>query len=152
MSLNQKLSEFFFNLETIDIMKSLGRSRTEILKEMKTLNFSESLLDFHNNSRNLFNSVVLRLRLYSEKNLSESSVRDSLSVLNNNYVDTFVNYLYSSTSLHEDSVEELSNNNETIVEQPKSMTSNEVESEESVEGELEEDEDPFETFFDSCVE
>jgi len=153
MSLNQKLCEFFFNIETVELMQSLGRSWDQVVTEMKQLDISENLMKFYTNYRNLFNSVVLRLKLYSENNLSEEKVRKSMSVLNNTYVNSLLDYLYTVTSLkpedsHSGTVSE-SVQEEVVVEQPQKLETNEVESEDE---ELEEDNDPFETFFDSCVE
>ena len=98
MNLREKLNQFLFNLETAELLQSLGRTREQISNEMNSVNFSESLLQFQSSSSHLYNSVMLRLRLYSENNFSEQQVRNSLSVLNNSYVNSLLDYLYSGTS------------------------------------------------------
>ena len=175
MNLREKLNQFLFNLETAELLQSLGRTREQITTEMNSLNFSESLLQFQSSSSHLYNSVMLRLRLYSENNFSEQQVRNSLSILNNSYVNSLLDYLYS-------------NNSETVstpvVTQPVSQpvvvsqpvaqpvvsqpvvaqhhvaqpvvaeiaqSTNQEESEEET-LESEDDENPFDSFFDSCVQ
>lgn len=96
MNLKEKLNGYFFNLETAQLLQSFGRTSEQISSEMKNLNFSSSLLQFPTSSRHLYDSVMLRLRLYSENNLSEEQVRQSFSVLNSPYVNSLLDYLYSS--------------------------------------------------------
>ena len=98
MSLNQNLSQFRFDLETGDLLQSNGRSSTEVRNQLSLLGFSNSLLNLMLENRRLLNSVLLRLDLYSESNLSESSVRTNLGKLSNNQVNDLVNYLYDSSS------------------------------------------------------
>jgi hypothetical protein len=165
MTLQERLNEFRFNLETMELLQSLGRTRDQVVTEMAQLNFNESLVNFYNDSRTLFNSVMLRLNLYSEQNQNESSVRKSLSILNNNMVNSLVDYLYSATSLNETSQQV-----ETVVKQDVShepVVTREPVAQEPVtqnheENNVSEDEmsendsddqsdDPFDSFFSSCV-
>jgi len=179
MNLKEKLSEYLFNLETAQLLQSLGRTREQVVVEMTSLNFSESLLQFQSSSKHLYDSVMLRLRLYSESNFSEVQVRQSLSVLNNSYVTSLLDYLYSSQTTA---------TNTTIVTAPVVTApvvtspvvtapvvtapvvtapvvtapvvtapvtqSNEVEEseEEDIVESDEDDSNPFESFFESCVE
>jgi hypothetical protein len=94
MSLNQKLNEFRFNLETLDLLNNMGKS-TQLLSE---LGFNSELLVLMQNNRNLLNSVLLRLQLYSEQNMSELKVRSGLSMLNNQSVNSLLDYLYKSST------------------------------------------------------
>lgn len=101
MSLNQKLNEFRFNLETLDLLNNMGKS-SNLLSEV---GFNSELLAFMQNNRNLLNSVLLRLQLYNEQNMNEQKVRSGLSMLNNNSVNSLLNYLYKSSD--EPKVEQL---------------------------------------------
>ena len=180
MNLNQKLNEFFFNLETAQLLQSLGRTRDQVLSEMNSLHFSDHLLTFYSSSRHLFDSVVLRLKLYAESNLPEDRVRQSLGVLNNSYVTSLLDYLYSTTSLSESPVVETTSNTSPVTAQPVAQVTTTVttpvttpvtaqttttepvttqpaadsDNENLVESESEseDEEDPFESFFGSCVE
>jgi hypothetical protein len=96
MHLKEKLSEFLFNLETAHLLQSYGRTNEQITNEMTSLNFPDLLLHFQTSSRHLYDSVMLRLRLYSENGVTEHDVRNSLSTLNNSYVNALLQYLYSS--------------------------------------------------------
>lgn len=99
MSLTQNLSQFRFDLETGDLLLSNGRSNSEVRNQLNPLGLTNSLLNLMFDNRRLLNSVLLRLDLYSESNLSESSVRSNLGKLNNNLVNEFVNYLYDSSEV-----------------------------------------------------
>ena len=163
MHLKEKLNEFLFNLETARLLQSFGRTKEQIANEMTSLNFSDSLLYFQTSSRHLYDSVMLRLRLYSENNFSEKQVRDSLSVLNNSYVNSLLEYLYSSES---DVVSEPVNTTvqpvpvvvqpvpvvvQPTVEHTTELVLGEGDSNEVSESE-ENEENPFESFFESCVQ
>lgn len=162
MQLKEKLNEFLFNLETARLLQSFGRTKEQIANEMTSLNFSDSLLYFQTSSRHLYDSVMLRLRLYSENNFSEQQVRDSLSVLNNSYVNSLLEYLYSSES---DVVSEPVNTTvqpvvvqpvpvvvQPTVEHTTELVADNGESNEVSESEEENEENPFESFFESCVQ
>ena len=144
MTLSQRLSEFKFNLETMDLLTSMGRSSQQTLEEMLPLGFTSPQVNFMQSSRSLLNSVLLRLHLYSEQNLSEAKVRSSLGVLNNVNVNNLLDTVFfTSTTVAKPQ------NNITI---PTTTTST------NVEVELEEDDDMpksessrFEQFFASCV-
>jgi hypothetical protein len=157
MHLKEKLNEFLFNLETANLLQSLGRTNEQIKNEMTNLNFSDSLLQFQTSSQHLYNSVMLRLRLYSENNFTESQVRQSLSILNNLYVNALLEYLYTSNTsnivetvstpvVSTPVVETVST---PVVSTPvvETVSTNAISNEDS-----EEDENLFESFFDSCVE
>jgi len=96
MSLNQKLNEFRFNLETLDLLNNMGKS-TQLLSE---LGFNSDLLSFMQNNRNLLSSVLLRLQLYGEQNMTELKVRSGLSMLNNQSVNSLLDYLYKSSRIY----------------------------------------------------
>jgi hypothetical protein len=165
MTLQERLNEFRFNLETMELLQSLGRTRAQVVTEMAQLNFNESLVNFYNDSRTLFNSVMLRLNLYSEQNQNESSVRKSLSILNNNMVNSLVDYLYSATSLNETSqqvekvVKQDVSQEHVVTREPveqEHVTQNQEENNVSEDEMSENDsddqnDDPFDSFFSSCV-
>ena len=172
MNLREKLNQFLFNLETAELLQSFGRTQEQITNEMNSLNFSESLLQFQSSSSHLYNSVMLRLRLYSENNFSEQQVRNSLSVLNNSYVNSLLDYLYSNNSetvsqlvvtqpvsqpvvVSQPVAQPVAKSVSQPVAQPVSETvqsTNQVEESEEETLESEDDENPFDTFFDSCVQ
>jgi hypothetical protein len=153
MHLKEKLNEFLFNLETAQLLQSLGRTNEQIKNEMTNLHFSDSLLQFQTSSQHLYNSVMLRLRLYSENNFTETQVRQSLSVLNNVYVNALLEYLYASTSTVVKTPTQVQPVVETVVE-PIVETSDDHVVKTTVSNEVEdsEEENFFESFFDSCVE
>jgi hypothetical protein len=97
MTLNQNLSEFRFNLDTLDMMVSMGRSIEQSCSTLSGLGFNQQLVQFMQSSRSLLNMVLLRLQLYSEQNYSESKVRSGLAVLNNPHVNVLLDHLYTST-------------------------------------------------------
>ena len=99
MSLSQSLNEFRFNLETLDLLVSMGRSHDEVVSTLGTLGFNAVLVSFLTGPRTLLNSVLLRLQLYSEQNFLEQRVRSSLAVLNNAGVNSLVDYLYGSSTV-----------------------------------------------------
>jgi hypothetical protein len=144
MTLSQRLSEFKFNLETMDLLVSMGRNSQQTLDEMIPLGFTSTQINFMQSSRPLLNSVLLRLQLYSEQNLSDAKVRSSLGVLNNvninNLLDTL--FLNSTTGVAKQSV--------PVPKQSATISNSSVE--------LEEDEDTpknessrFDQFFTACV-
>ena len=153
MHLKEKLNEFLFNLETAQLLQSLGRTNEQIKNEMTNLHFSDSLLQFQTSSPHLYNSVMLRLRLYSENNFTETQVRQSLSVLNNVYVNALLEYLYASTSTVVKTPTQVQSVVETV-EKPivETATVSVVETTVSNEVEDSDEENLFESFFDSCVE
>jgi len=147
MTLQERLNEFRFNLETMELLQSLGRTRLQVVNEMSQLNFSETLVNFYNDSRTLFNSVMLRLNLYSEQNQTEQRIRTSLSVLNNSMVNSLVDYLYNVTTIQ---TETQVNSKQVTTQSVKQDL--DVASEESVAEDSDgDDSDPFESFFTSCV-
>jgi hypothetical protein len=94
MSLSQYLSEFRFNLDTLDLLVSMGKSN-DVLSQ---LGFNQTLIQFMMSQRTLLSSVLLRLQLYAEMNQTEQSVRKNMSVLNNLSVNELLDYLYSTKS------------------------------------------------------
>uniref|UniRef100_A0A6C0HVY6 Uncharacterized protein n=1 Tax=viral metagenome TaxID=1070528 RepID=A0A6C0HVY6_9ZZZZ len=94
MSLNQKLNEFRFNLETLDLLNNMGKSTQSLLE----LGFNSELISFMQNNRMLLNSILLRLQLYGEQNMSEPKVRSGLASLNNQSVNTLLEYFYKLSS------------------------------------------------------
>ncbi len=95
MTLNQTLSEFRFNLDTLDMMVSMGRSMEQSCSTLSGLGFNQQLVQFMQSNRSLLNMVLLRLQLYSEQNYSEQKVRSGLAVLNNQHVNVLLDHLYN---------------------------------------------------------
>lgn len=174
MTLQERLNEFRFNLETMELLQSLGRTRDQVVSEMSQLNFNETLVNFYNDSRTLFNSVMLRLNLYSEQNQTEQRVRTSMSILNNSMVNSLVDYLYNVTgSMTSQETTQVASGvatqpknqkvkqvaQQAVIQEPVVEETQELEvaSEESAVEESgaeesgDEDTDPFESFFTSCV-
>jgi hypothetical protein len=158
MTLNQKLTEFRFNLETLDIMNNMGKSS----QSLNELGFNSELISFMQNNRNLLNSVLLRLQLYSEQNMTELKVRSGLSMLNNQSVNHLLDLLYKSSSDNEEPVKQKSSKTELKTKkastpvpepEPELVTTEEQQEEEQQEQEQEEqqEEDYFEKFFSECV-
>ena len=94
MTLNQNLSEFRFNLGTLDMMVNMGRSMEQACGTLSELGFNQQLVQFMQSNRSLLNMVLLRLQLYSEQNINEQKIRSNLSMLNNSSVNALLDYLY----------------------------------------------------------
>ena len=58
MSLNQQLTEFRFNLETLDLLNTMGKTIEYSTQMLNELGFSSSLINFMQNNRMLLNSVL----------------------------------------------------------------------------------------------
>lgn len=152
MTLSQRLSEFRFNLETMDLLLSMGRSSTQTIDEMTQLGLTTNQVNFMLNSRSLLNSCLLRLQLYSEQNLSEAKVRSSLGILNNSNINSLLdNVFYKSETITP--VQKKQNESPTFSKE-KTIIQNEP-SDEQLEDE--EDDIPkqevsrFDQFFNACV-
>jgi len=133
MSLATLLTEFSFDLETIDLMSSLGRTSKQLVNEMSQLSFNNNLVDFTQNDRRRLNSVLLRLQIYAEQKLDETTVRTHLKSLNNDNVNNLLNYIYSLYST--DTLELEVNDSDPIADMEEPSESNR-----------------FDTFFQECVE
>ena len=98
MSLVQQLTEFRFNLETLDLLNNMGKTTEYSNQMLGELGLTSQLIKFMQSQRMLLNGVLLRLQLYSEQNLNEQKIRSSLAVLNNPSVSALLDYIYKSTS------------------------------------------------------
>jgi hypothetical protein len=153
MSLSQQITEFRFNLETLDLLNNMGKSSDYSIQMLSELGLNSSLIKFMQTNRMLLNSVLLRLQLYSEQNMIEQKIRSSLAVLTNPSVNTLLDYFYKASS--EVEVKETKKPSS-----PPPQKVEEVEEVEEVEGveEVEEvednhndDESHFDSFFTSCI-
>ncbi len=142
MSLSQNLNEFRFNLETLDLMTSMGRTTEQATTMLTELGFNQQLVQFMVSQRNILNMVLLRLQLYSEQNTSEAKVRSGLAGLNNPSVHTLLDYLFKVTQSVKKS---------TLNQSPPLTPPVIVPDDESEEAEEEGDENYFETFFSAHV-
>ncbi len=148
MSLSQQLTEFRFNLETLDLLNNMGKSSESVVQMLSELGFSTQLIKFMQSHRMLLNSVLLRLQLYSEQNMNEQKIRSNLAVLNNQSVHNLLDYLYKSTT-KEVKKQTTPPPTPKVEEQPEDEEQVEVEDEEQVEED--EDENYFDSFFSTCV-
>jgi hypothetical protein len=154
MTLNQNLSEFRFNLDTLDMMVSMGRSLEQTSNTLSGLGFNQQLVQFMQSNRSLLNMVLLRLQLYSEQNFSEQKVRSGLAILNNQHVNVFLDHLYnvSTTVLPAKPKKSTPPSTPSVSTpapvQPEVEEHSEQEQEEEVE---EQDENYFESFFTAHV-
>ena len=94
MSLTQCLIEFRFNLETIDLLTTLNRTSQQIIDEMKLVGFSSNMINFILTNKSLLNGVLLRLHLYNEQKMTETTIRSNLLVLNNTIVTSFLDNFF----------------------------------------------------------
>ena len=158
MSLNQQLTEFRFNLETLDLLATMGKSSDYSLQMLSELGLNSQLIKFMQSSRMLLNSVLLRLQLYSEQNMSEQKVRSSLSVLNNQSVHVLLDYLYKSNLSVKETIKETKKVSPPptpkLVQEPEPEHESEPEHQDEdnqEEDNQEEEESHFDSFFSSCV-
>jgi len=131
MSLEKRLQEFKFNLETISLLTSLGRTQEQLVNNLEPLSFNEELVSFIQNNRRLLNSVLLRLQVYVEQNVKETEICSAFDKLNNTNVNNLLTHL------------NLLNKTTNDTEKEQVVVSNDSE-------ELE-DTNRFDTFFQSCV-
>jgi hypothetical protein len=144
MSLSQQLTEFRFNLETLDLLNNMGKSSDYSIQMLSELGLNSSLIKFMQTNRMLLNSVLLRLQLYSEQNMSEQKIRSSLAVLTNPSVNILLDFFYKSSS------EVVVKDTQKPSSPPPQKTKIEV-VEVEVEDNHEDDESHFDSFFTSCV-
>jgi len=79
MSFANRLSEFKFNWETLQLLQEDESNQKLILSTMNQLNFNDELTNFLlTNSNSYVNSVLVRLNLYHTLNKSLSDVQESL--------------------------------------------------------------------------
>jgi hypothetical protein len=79
MSFENRLSEFKFNWETLQLLQEDESNQKLILSTMNQLNFNDELTNFLlENSNSYVNSVLVRLKLYHTLNKSFSDVQESL--------------------------------------------------------------------------
>ncbi len=165
MSLTQQLIEFRFNLDTLDLLNTMGKTVEYSTQMLNELGFSAILINFMQNNRMLLNSVLLRLQLYSEQNINEQKIRTNLAMLNNSSVNALLDYLYKSSSKKTSSpFSPISTPTPTPTPTPvpsskkkevKAEPEPEVEHQEEeveVEGEEEFEENHFDAFFSKCVQ
>ena len=152
MTLQTRLTEFNFNLETMELLHSLGQSSSDVLSQMTSLGFSSDLVSFCDSSKQLLNSVLLRLSIYSRQNFTEQQTRSSLSVLNNQGVNSLLDYLFTSTS--QSTVQPVTVQPVTVqpvTVQPVTVQEEEVHESDDDGHESDDDTNPFDTFFTKCI-
>jgi hypothetical protein len=96
MSLLQSLSEFRFNLETLDMLNNMGHTEAQSTEMMSELGLSLQLVKFILSQRNILNMALLRLKLYGQQNVDEKTVRTGLSSLQYVGVSQLLDLLYNS--------------------------------------------------------
>ena len=160
MSLNQQLTEFRFNLETLDLLNTMGKTIEYSTQMLNELGFSSSLINFMQNNRMLLNSVLLRLQLYSEQNINEQKIRSNLAMLNNSSVNVLLDYLYKSTKKVSISsppptpTSSIKKKEVKVVEPEKEPEEEHIEEheEEHIEEPEDAEDNHFEIFFSACVQ
>ncbi len=154
MSLVQQLTEFRFNLETLDLLNNMGKTSDYTNQMLGELGLSSQLVKFMQSNRMLLNSVLLRLQLYSEQNIGEQKVRSNLAVLNNSSVSSLLDFLYKSTTAPTPKEVKKSTPPPTPREAPIPVAEPEPEEEPEEQQEVaeeEEEESHFDAFFSACV-
>lgn len=148
MTLTQRLTEFRFNLETLDLLTSMGRNNTQVMETMSQLGFNNTLVNFMTSQRALLTSVLVRLQLYSEQNFNETKVRSGLAMLSNPHVNSLLDYLF----MHSTDVQ-VSAPVQVVPVAPVApvVVSAPVVNKNDEEEEEEEETNYFDDFFDSCV-
>ena len=91
MDLLTRLEEFYFNVETLEIVQSMMNNHDDVMAEMQPLGFTSGIVYLTGN-QTLYKSVLLRLRLCFQRGMSESDVRRSFERLNNSNVNELLNY------------------------------------------------------------
>ncbi len=155
MTLTQCLTEFRFNLETLDMLTSMGRNTTQVGETMSQLGFNNTLVNFMTSQRALLTSVLVRLQLYSEQNYNETKVRSGLTMLSNSGVNSLLDYLFMHTHNEQPvSTVPVSAPVSAPVSTPVSApvrVKQEVKPEDEQEDEQDEETSYFDDFFERCV-
>jgi hypothetical protein len=162
MDLLTRLEEFYFNVETLEMVQSMMNNHSDVMAEMQPLGFTSGIVHLTGN-QTLYKSVLLRLRLCFQRGMSESDVRQSFERLNNSNVNELLNYFYQSSNdiqqvtpvkttptktAKQEPVEQKTVEQKTV--QQDSPVEEEVE--EQLESESESEDNYFDTFFDECVQ
>lgn len=171
MDLLTRLEEFYFNIETLEMVQSMMNNHNDVMAEMEPLGFTSGIVHLTEN-QTLYKSVLLRLRLCFQRGMSESDVRRSFERLNNSSVNELLNYFYESSN------DTQSNDTQQVapvkttptktvkksapVQQQETVKQDspveeeeqeqEPEPEEQLESESETEDNYFDTFFDECVQ
>jgi virulence-associated protein VapD len=142
MDLLKRLEEFYFNVETLEMVQSMLNNHDDVMAEMEPLGFTAGIVYLTSN-QTLYKSVLLRLRLCFQRGMSESDVRQSFERLNNSNVNELLNYFYGNT-------QQVAPVKTTPVE-PETVQQD-LPVEEQLESESETEDNYFDTFFDDCVQ
>jgi hypothetical protein len=152
MSLSQQLTEFRFNLETLDLLNNMGKSSEYSLQMLGELGFNEQLVKFMQSNRLLLNSVLLRLQLYCEQNINEQKIRTNLSVLNNQSVNILIDYFYKSSKSLKSISQEITKPFSPPPQQKVLETIIISKEEENEDNDDNDEESHFDSFFTSCIQ
>jgi len=162
MDLLTRLEEFYFNVETLEMVQSMMNNHNDVMAEMAPLGFTSGIVHLTGN-QTLYKSVLLRLRLCFQRGMNESDVRQSFERLNNSNVNELLNYFYESNSNDTQqtppvkttptkTVKKTPPVEQETVKQDSPVEEEEQEPEEQLESESESEDNYFDTFFDECVQ
>ena len=157
MNFENSLSEFYFNLETMNLL------RNDSSVDANDISFNDLFpSDLCNMITNFtpsyLNSIIVRMRLYNKQNKSVDDIK--LSLKNHESLFPLVEYLFSRNDNHvsEDSVQQdnmvmESNLDNNDVEEKEVDNSVEVEADNEVKSDSDssEEENPFKSFFDNRI-
>ena len=141
MSLLQSLSEFRFNLETLDMLNNMGHTEAQATEMMSELGLSLQLVKFILSQRNILNMALLRLKLYGQQNVDEKTVRTGLSSLQYVGVSQLLDLLYKSDLPKV----------KTSSTPPSSPVNNNNQDDNDDNQDDDQEESHFETFFNDCI-
>ena len=136
MTFDNRLDEFNFHLETMNMLKSESDNVETTVETMESVGFSKELTKFLlETNTSYFNGVMLRLKLYSKRNMTNSNVKNELKM--HSLLHPLVDYLFiNNKSIVEPVKEHVKepvkvNNNVSNIEE-KVVESDDEESEEEV--------------------
>ena len=164
MNFQNSLTEFNFNLETLDLLKNEKLDDSEIIDTLIEAGFNSELTQLLLTiNRSYLKSVLVRFKLYNKLNKSGTQVMDSLQDYQN--LKPLVHQLFSTSSdLNVTNYESQKNNtsvtnvktdnevNEEVNEEVNNNYDTVVDDEEDNKNESSDEENFYENFFMECLE
>lgn len=139
MDFEYNLNEFEFNLETLDFLKNNNASNDDIVSELSDVGYSNELTQFIlNHKRSLLKSIIKRLKLCLKYNQSVNEIYQSFE--NYSHMMPIIRHFFK----NEESTTSKSSN---LKKEESEKTSEQISEDIS-----EEEENPFDAFFESKLQ
>nr|QFG74419.1 MAG: hypothetical protein [Megaviridae environmental sample] len=158
--MQNRLNEFMFNLDTLELLSKMNKSRDELVHTLESVDFNSHMVSLVLDNRSLLDSVLLRLNV--DENHTESHMRETLSKLHHEGISQFLNYLFRhnqvnvTTNNHHEthSVQSTSNHNNEVAHESNTTLTTQEQNTVSEDSDVEEDDMSlcFTKFMKECIE